>query len=369
MSGSSDETWVAEVRARFPHLAECTYLNTAAVGLAWTGQGAVAAEFFERMLRDGYDAREAWRDRSEKARERVARLLGARHGQVLFEANTTGALNLAAASLPWRPGERIVLAADEFPSVRHAWGAALRAGAQVVPVPVDDESTREQRLLDALAPGVRVLAVSHVHWETGTRLDLERLGAACRANGTLLCVDGVQALGAVPVDVACTDVYCAATFKWLLSGFGLAVLFVGERWLAQAEPAERGYMNPPPSKSLHSAHWNHPGLHVLGATLEMLDHIGWARIHSRVDGLSAQLHRGAGSAGFVPVTPFDARAGIVCVPVAEPEKTAARLSDRGVRVEPRGTSVRASTHFYNDAAEVARFVEALDEVARPARAG
>jgi cysteine desulfurase/selenocysteine lyase len=359
-------SWHDDARLRFPHLAECTYLNTAAVGLGWVGQGAAAAEFHDGMMRDGYDAREVWRERSERARTRIAALLGVAPGQLVFTGNTTEAMNLVAASLTWRTGDRVIVAADEFPSVLLAWAPALRAGGELVTVPIPDEADRERRLIAALEPGVRVLAVSHVHWESGTRVDLGRLGAACRANGTLLCVDGIQALGAVPVDASQADAYCAATFKWLLSGFGLAVLAVGERLQAQVDPAVRGYLNAPPSRSLQAAHVNHPALCVLDATLGMLDAIGWPRVFSQVDMLSAMLHRAVREAGFDASTPFDARAGIVAVRVADPVSVAAALGARGVRTEQRGEAVRASTHFYNSPDEVGHFVDVLRESARPA---
>jgi len=358
-------TWQAEARALFPHLDECLYLNTAAVGLGWTGQGAVAAEFQDRLMRIGYDARDRWHQRSADTREAVARLVGVPSAQVFFDANTTEAMNRISAGLPWQVGDRVVVAADEFPSVRLAWTSAVRAGAEVIEVPVPDEAGREARLIAALEPRVRVLAVSHVHWATGTRVDLERLGAACRANDTLLVVDGVQALGAVPVDARHADAYCAATFKWLLSGFGLAVMVVGERLQQRLEPASRGYLNPPPSRSIQAAHWNHPGLHLLGATLRLLEGFGWGRIHAEVETLSGLVHRAVADAGFEVLTPPGARAGIVSVRVGSPEAVAAVLAQRGIRLEPRGVCIRASTHFYNTPEEVERFAAALRDVARP----
>ena len=254
------------------------------------------------------------------------------------------------------------MADDEFPSVRLAWAAAEQAGGHIQPVAIDDESRRGQRLAAALAPGVRVLAASHVHWETGTRLDLDALGRACRANGTLLCVDGIQALGAVPVDFRHVDAYCAAVFKWLLSGFGLAVLALGEAMREQCEPAVRGYMNPPPSRSLQAAHWNHPGLYVLDATLGMLDEIGWRRIHARVDALTARLHRRLTEQGADVATPFDRRAGIVSVRVADPVAAMDALRARGVHVEARGSVLRISPHFYNDDEDIDRCLLAMREL-------
>ncbi|HMS81202.1 MAG TPA: hypothetical protein PKC20_17065, partial [Burkholderiaceae bacterium] len=128
---------------------------------------------------------------------------------------------------------------------------------------------------------------------------------------------------------------------------------------------QRGYLNPPPSRSLQASHANHPGLHVLDATLGLLERIGWDRIHAQVDALGAALHAAASQAGFEPATPSGARAGIVSLPCAEPEAALARLHALGFRIEQRGALLRAAPHFYNSIDEVGSFVDALRRVARP----
>src|SRR2546427_10949877 len=66
-----------------------------------------------------------------------------------------------------------------------------------------DEDYLVERLED---PRVRVLAVSFVQFSNGYRADLARLGAACRANGTFLVVDGIQGVGNSVLDVRETPV-------------------------------------------------------------------------------------------------------------------------------------------------------------------
>ena len=72
-------------------------------------------------------------------------------------------------------------------------------------VAIPDELERTETLRAAVKNGVKVLAVSHIHWRTGTRVDLVQLSAHCRKHGCRLIVDGVQAIGAVPVRAAIVD--------------------------------------------------------------------------------------------------------------------------------------------------------------------
>ncbi|MBB3082327.1 selenocysteine lyase/cysteine desulfurase [Geodermatophilus sabuli] len=207
-----------------------------------------------------------------------------------------------------------------------------------------------------------MLAVSHVHPWTGTRLDLTRLGRACREVGALLVVDGIQALGACPVDLAHVDVYGAGVFKWLLSGFGTGIGVFRDRAREALTPAHRSYGNPPPSRSFEYSAPNLPGLYVLDATTEYLEELGWARVFERVDLLAGQVAAVLDGLGVAPLTPRDARAGIVTVDVADSAAVVAGLKERGVDVSDKVGRVIVSPHFYNTSGDVDRFAEAMGEV-------
>jgi cysteine desulfurase/selenocysteine lyase len=348
------------IRRTFPMLASCLYLDTASAGLSFTGQGAAAAAFYDEAKSQGYNGRDVWREKAAVVRRKLAVLLGVDAGEVEFLGNTTEALNLVAHSIAWGRGDEVVLAADEFPSVLLSWHPAEAAGAAIRKVPVTRESERESLLLSALTRRTRVLAVSHVHWTTGTRLDLRRLGAACRSCGALLVVDGIQAFGAVPVELADVDVYCAATFKYLLSGFGLAVCVLRERARAMLRPAFRGYANEPPSQSLQYAHVNYPGLYALDAALSFLgETVGWDAVHGRTAALMAELANGLAAQGIALAAPEGARAAIGSFAVPDAEALCRRLSEEQVFVAARGGLVRASPFFYNTQDEIDRFVERI----------
>jgi selenocysteine lyase/cysteine desulfurase len=250
--------------------------------------------------------------------------------------------------------------------VRHCFGPAEAAGASLQKVTVAAEAEREDRLLAALKPSTRLVAVSHVHWTTGTRLDLQRLGSACRERGALLLVDGIQALGAVPVDLADVDIYCSAVFKYLLSGFGLAICALSERARGLMRPAFRGYANEPPSPSLQYAHVNYPGLYALDAALTLLgETIGWDIVHGRTRALMARLASGLGTHGLALAAPEGAGAAIASfeVPRADTEALCRELAAERIFVAARGGLIRASPFFYNTEDEIDRFVERIAAVA------
>lgn len=350
---------LSAARESFPFVAQALYLNTATAGLSWRGLGEASAAFYEAKLR-GICGRNQWVATAARARARLAALLDVEDDAVSFTGSATEALNLACLGLPLPSGSRIAIAADEFPSVWQACRSLRKAGIESTPVAIERESERTAALA-AAAADASVLAVSHVHWRTGTCVDLEELSAACAKSGAWLIVDGVQAVGARPVHAGLADAYCGSSFKWLLSGFGLGFMTLSERLAREWTPPFRGYANEWPSRDPQYGHLDYPGIYALGASLEFLDSLGWETVFQQISRLVARLGTTLARAGFEVLTPAGSAAGIVSVRHEHAERIVGELAEAGIFVEDRDAIVRASPHFYNTEAEIDRFASALTE--------
>ncbi len=359
---SVPDGWLARVHADFPYRPDRVYLQSAGVGLPFPGAAAAAGQYYVEVASLGCDAQPSWHRPATSAKARVARLLRVPVEDVGFFRNTSEVVNLVASSVEWRSGDEVVVLEDEYPCNVLPWHAAEAAGVKVVRVDPGDVHQRQLRLLDALNTRTRVLSVSHVHPWTGVRVDLGVLGQACREVGALLVVDGIQALGATPVDLTFVDVYGAGVFKWLMSGFGTAIGVFAERARSMLVPAFRSYGNPPPSRSFEYAAPNIPGLYVLDATLAYLEELGWDRICERVGALAAYVLDALDEVEVAAITPRDAHAGIVSIGAIDSSAVVEGLKRRGVDVSDKMGRVIVSPHFYNTHDDVDRFADALDTV-------
>jgi selenocysteine lyase/cysteine desulfurase len=360
----SPATSSLDVRGDFPYAGECVYLNTAAAGLSWRGQGRAAASFYDGPKARGMNGMADWRARTDDARARIARLMRVNTAEVRFAASTTEGLYLTLGAIAFNDGDEIVLAEDEFPSVVAACEHAPRAGVTLRRVAVPDEASREDALLGAITTRTRAVALSHVHWVTGTRINLDRVGAACDQVGATLVVDGAQALGAVRVTLGDNTLYSASVFKWLISGFGLGVLIAREGAARTLEPAVRGYNNPAPSRDLPYSHVNHPGIHALDASLEYLERLGWDRIYAHVETLWTELHTSLSALRLEVITPESAHAGIISCRMPNALEIKDALARDNVYVEERGGLLRVSPHFYNTSEDISAFIERLGRLLR-----
>jgi L-cysteine/cystine lyase len=207
-----------EARAQFPVLERYAYLNAGSSGPL--PQAAVDA-FRARLERDLTEGRsgkayiEEVFELRERVRSEIAAVLGTSAELVALADSTTRACQIAVAGLGLGTNDEIVTSDEEHFGLL---GQLHATGARVVVAEADEDA-----LLAAVTPRTRLIAVSHVLWTTGRRLDLARLR---RPDGPPLLVDGAQSAGAIPVDLAGVDFYTVSAQKWLCDPEPSGALFV-----------------------------------------------------------------------------------------------------------------------------------------------
>ncbi len=207
----------------------------------------------------------------DRAREQVAGLVGATAGDVVFTGGGTEANNLAISgaflgrSEPMR--RHLVLSAIEHPSVREtcAWLEAVH-GAEVTVVGVGcDGRVRLDELAAALRPDTLLVTVMHANNETGVLQPVAEIGQLLRDRGVRFHVDGVQAAGRIPVDVAaigCQSYSLSAHKFGGLKGTGALILRdpSGVMPILQGGHQERGW---------RAGTENVPGIVSMGAAADV----------------------------------------------------------------------------------------------------
>lgn len=204
------------------------YLNHAAVAPLPIPVATALHRFVEENRRIGASRYPEWQAIEQALRERCRDLLNAASSDdIALVKNTSEALSMVAHGLVWQPGENVVTAREEFPSNRMAWQSLARYGVETRLVSLHGLDDPEQALLDACDANTRLLAVSAVQYASGLKMDLARLGQACREADRLFCVDAIQQLGALPLDVQAiqADFVMADGHKWLLAPEGLAIFW------------------------------------------------------------------------------------------------------------------------------------------------
>jgi len=359
------------------------YLNHAAVA-PWPKRTALAVERFarENMLRGASDY-PRWLELEQRLRERAAWLIGAPSpDDIALLKNTSEGLSFVAGGLDWSPGERIVGISDDFPSNRVVWESLAARGVHFDKVDVHTAADPEQALIDALRPETRLMAVSSVHFATGLRFDLARLSAACRERGVLLCIDAIQALGALPFDLreVPADFVVADGHKWMLGPEGLALFYVNPAIRDRLRLLEYGWAMREASADYGTGSWqiarsarrfecgspNMLGIHGLEASLSLLQEVGMESVAQHLYRNVRYLREGLSALPGVRVVtpaPRERHAGILAFAVEgiASEVLYRRLMARQVICACRGGFVRFSPHFHTREATLERTLEILRE--------
>jgi selenocysteine lyase/cysteine desulfurase len=313
---------------------------------------------------------------AEAARARIAAFLGATPDELLLTHGTSNAMNTVAQSVELQPGDRVLTTSLEHEGGLLCWRwLAERRGVALDVVPLDPDDTDPQVILNkvaaAITPRTRVLSVSHVLAWTGLVMPIAGLCALARERGLLSVVDGAQAVGQIPVDVAALgcDAYAGSGHKWLLGPKGTGMLVV------RADAAQR--IAPVPwmqgKRRLNvdaMGIFPLPQVIGLGVAVARLEGDGLARVAAHDMALRNRLHAELATLpGARVVGPFPGpqACGLVAcqLPAAvEVEGVRARLLARdriAIRaIDPKVFhGLRISTHVHNDDAQVDALLAAL----------
>jgi selenocysteine lyase/cysteine desulfurase len=323
---------------------------------------------------------QGWERRAEEVRAAAARLIGARASEIAFVRSTSEGLSLVASGLAWEPGDNVVSVADEYPSNVYPWFGLQRFGVETRLLARPRLRFTADDVAAVVDARTRVVAVSAVDWQSGFRADLAALGELCRARGILFVIDGIQAVGAVQVDVAASgvDVLAAGGHKWLLGPEGCGLLFVSERVVERIRPVVLGWKSVanagvylpyhfdlrPDAARLEPGSAPHLGIHAFGAAIDLLLEVGLPAIEARVLDLTEQLAAGLQALGATILSPRAPaeRSAILTFTLDDTRVLYRTLVDAGIVVRPRLGGIRLAPHFYNDADDVARVLDVVRQV-------
>ncbi len=382
-------------RSLFPTLEPAAYLNHAAISphslAVQRAVTAVTADYARR----GMGAFLTWDAERRRLRGLLARLLGAEAEDIALVANTTRGVSDIALCLPWRPGDRVLLFAGEFPANVTPWQRAAELfGLEIEMLPLRDLSHDHghdaglQRLRTALARPTRLVAVSAVQFQSGLRMPVTEIAGLCHEAGAELFVDAIQGLGVCPLDVVASgiDYLSAGSHKWMMGCEGVACLYIRRDRVAALRPHVAGWLSHedglgfllagagllrydrairPRADFVEGGAYNTIGGAALAASLDLILELGVPAIFEHVQRYIDELEDGLRSRGFTSLRARETagRSGILSVlpPNAGDVIGLQRaLGERGISCSTPDGLLRFSPHWPNALTEIPGVLAAVD---------
>jgi cysteine desulfurase/selenocysteine lyase len=374
---------LAQARALYPHTAaKRIYLNHAATGpLSVRVTDAIKGYLAERSS-GVINPHRIELDSIQECRSVVQRLVNAESAErIAFLANTSEAINVVASGLQWKTGDQILLNDMEFPANVRPYYHLKKHGVEIRFIRNERGKISPGAIRSALSPRTRLVGLSAVQFLSGYRADLRAIGSVCRERNIWFVVDGIQAAGAVEIDVQAMhiDALAVGAQKWLMGPQGVAFLYLTESlqnavdpryigWLSVKDPWQFYDYEQPLASSARRYEGGTPntaGLIGLRAAVQTLSDFGMAAIESHILALTRQLMDLLRTIDAVTIISPEAdaeRAGIVTIqskkgldfgPVLE------ELDRQNINISLREGKLRFSPHYYNSPEEIRDTIEAL----------
>jgi cysteine desulfurase/selenocysteine lyase len=330
-----------------------------------------------------------WHKDIETLRIAAAGLMNADREEIAFVKNTGEGLSIAAFGNDWQNGDVIVTTAVEYPTNIYPWMELTQSrGVQLVMISEETSangvrSVPVEKILDAAAnPQCKMVTLSHVEFASGQRHDLATIGKFCRENGKLLCVDAIQSLGVLPIDVKQMhiDYLSSGGHKWLMGPLGSGIFYCRRELLEKTRPPIVGvfsvshpensldyqYILKNDARRFESGAPNVPGLMGLKASVELLANLGTQNVAERLRVLTDRLIAGVIEKGYTIASPRGAGEFSGIVSFASPrhdheEIKKSLLKEKRIEIAVRHGRLRASPHFYNTEQQIDRLIESLPQ--------
>lgn len=371
-------------RSEFAVTRRYVYLNHASAGPLPLSSLAAIEEFLRAHAQDGVLGTFPHDCAMPEYRERIGRFIGVEGKRIALAPNTSAAAAIVASGFDWKAGDEVLLCNNEFPANAVPWIALRGRGVHVRLLPAQRERLTPDVLRRAISARTRIVAVSWVSYADGYRHDLAGLAQVAHDADAFLCVDAMQALGALPLDAsdAGADAVYAGAAKWLLGLHGVALLYIGERLderLRLTNPGWRSvedmwdfhnYTQPLSRDAMRfeSGTPNLVGTLSLVYAVELFERSGKERIAEHVLALTDRLCEGLQRLGAEVCSKRGDGVSSAIVTFEFPGRDAIAigraLEERGILTTYRAGRIRVSPHGYNTPSEIDVLLETLSEVAQ-----
>ncbi len=340
----------------------------------------------------GYVAQEQQLTAMQDVYHSLAKLLGGTFRDYALTGSAVDAWTKAFYSVPMNAGDNIVTAYNEYCSNFVAYiHRAKQRGIEVrVAYPKDDGCLDLEQFESLIDNKTKLISVTHVPSSSGQILPVEKVGQIAKAKDVLFLADICQSVGQLPVDVEAIgcDMATGTSRKFIRGPRGLGFLYVNENARNRLEPLlvtnnSAAWVGDDEIELLADAGmfeaWERNVTSQLGfgAAIDYLLSIGLEKATDEIQYRAAYIRSGLASIKDVmPTCQEDATAAIVTFNKKdwEPADVKTKFHDEGVGVQvstvahtrldlgARGieNTVRVSPHYYNDQAELDRFLNMVE---------
>jgi len=208
----------------------------------------------------------------DKAREQIAKLIGATAKEIIFTSGATESTNLAikgVAEMYHERGNHIITQMTEHKATLDTCKRLEKSGFRVTYLPVQADGLIDiEDLKRAMDDQTIIVSIMYANNEIGVIQPIAEIGKLCKEKGVIFHTDAVQAVGKIPVNVITDNIDLLSLSGHKIYGpKGVGALYVRRRnpRVQLAEQINGGGHE----RGMRSGTLNVPGIVGLGAACEI----------------------------------------------------------------------------------------------------
>ena len=317
----------------------------------------------------------------EESKSRLGQMINSSPDRIAYLDNTSNGINILAQGTQWKSGDRILLNNIEFPANIYPFLNLERKGVIIDFVKSKEGAVSAENVIENIKPGTRLISISQVQFLSGYRVDLKKIGEYCKKNNIVFCVDAIQGLGAVRLDVQRDniDFISCGTQKWMLGQQGFAFIYISEKLQEQLQQSYLGWLSvngawdflnykvdlKDNADRYQGGTLNTIGIISLNASLKVFLEFGFDAIEKTIVENTCYFIEKLESIG---INPFQANfkkenlAGITNFKMDDAQRIFDELSKNKIHFSLRAGLLRFSPHFYNTKEEIDFVVDELKKL-------
>jgi len=375
----SDQPDWKSLRNRFPIFKSKTYINSCSYGALSTEVETAFQTYLNDRHAHGSDWYN-WVEHNELLRNEFAKLFNATPDEIAVTTSASAGINAVASSLDFTGSRnKVVVTELEFPTNSQIWFAQQPRGAKVVRVGADENKTLIERLSEVIDDTTLIVAVTHVCYRNGEKLDIKAIRDLARKHGALIMIDGYQAIGTMELDLKNLDIdfYVCGSLKYLLSTAGVAFLYANKDTVNLNPPTHTGWFAQKDIHAMDDTQYNPsdtarrfesgtppvPNIYACRAGLSIIKDISLKSIEARISDLTGSIVSRALNAGYKLSTPQDPkrRGAMVAIKSTDEHALVSELDEYDIVSSCRDGNLRLSPHFYNTEEDIAKVFDILSK--------
>jgi selenocysteine lyase/cysteine desulfurase len=327
------------------------------------------------MMRDGDVHWNRWLADREAVRQKIAAFINADPEEIALTTNTSQGMNTIVDALEGR-GE-VISSQLEFPVTTLPW---MHRRIPVHRLTAFEGEVKIEAIRDAMKANTGIIALSHVQFSNGLRIDPAAVGEMKGNHAFVL--NASQSAGVFEIDVKRMkiDALCATGHKWLLAGYGSGFVYLSRELLNQSRSHAIGWLSVEDPFAMRNDELtprhdaaarvelgcpHFAGMFSLGASLDLVHEAGIDKVQAKALELNRYLTSRLDESGREVLSPLQSeemRSAETLVAVEQPHEVVRRLFQRGVIVTEKAEGIRVATHFFNNEDDVERLIVGLDEL-------